>query len=134
MCVKIHFTRDSVCMGDDCFDNSRDFEFKKTDSWKEIMPTILKNNFLASVFGNNVVWVLKNSEGEEILSYFTLQKKTIKCNMDMTIDEICNGKYTLHFNYYTSPQKTGGYIYKINGSSEYNIHHDGWEEEYSLCR
>ena len=23
----IHFTRDSVCMGDDCFDNSRDFDF-----------------------------------------------------------------------------------------------------------
>lgn len=36
MCVKIHFTRNSVCMGDDCFNNSGDFEFKKTDLWKRI--------------------------------------------------------------------------------------------------
>lgn len=121
MCVRIHFTRDSVCMGDDCFDNSRDFEFNRTDPWDKIMPVILKNNFLASVSGNNVVWVLKNSEDEEILSYFTLQNKTIKCNTNMTIDEICNGNYTLHFKYYTSPEKRGEYIYKINGSSEYNI-------------
>lgn len=134
MRVKIHFTRDSVCMGDDCLDNSRNFQFNRTDSWDKIMPVILESNFLASVSGNNVVWVLKNSEDEEILSYFTLQDKIIKCNTDMTIDEICNGNYTLSFKYYTSPEKRGEYIYKFNGCSEYNIVHDGWEEEYRLCR
>ncbi|MDZ7548236.1 hypothetical protein GNF67_16035, partial [Clostridium perfringens] len=46
----------------------------------KIMPVIIKNHFLASVYGNNVVWVLKNSKSEEILSYFTLKNKIIKCN------------------------------------------------------
>lgn len=45
------------------------------------------------VYGNNVVWVLKNSEGEEILSYFTLKNKIIKGNTYITINEICNGNY-----------------------------------------
>lgn len=130
----IHFTRDSVCMGDDCFDNSRDFDFQKSDSWEEIMPVILKNHFLAQVSGNDVVWVLINAIGEEILSYFTHKNKIIKCNTDMSIEQICKGKYTLHFKYYSSPERRGEYIYKINSGNEYNMWHDGWLEEYKLCK
>ncbi|WP_411167451.1 hypothetical protein ACH36K_09805 [Clostridium sp. MB05] len=99
----------------------------------KIMPVIIKNHFLASVYGNNVVWVLKNSKSEEILSYFTLKNKIIKCNTYRTINEICNGNYAVHFEYYTSPEKRGEHIYKINDGNEYNIWHDGWEEEYKLC-
>lgn len=134
MYVTVKFTRDSVCMGDDCFDNSRDFDFKELDSWEKIMPVILKNQFLAQVSGYNVVWVLSNHKGEEIVSYFTLKNKIIKCNKAMNIEQICNGKYELHFKYFSSPEKRGEFIYKINNGSEYNIWHEGWLEEYKLCK
>lgn len=42
--MNIHFTRSSVCMGDDCFDNSKDFEFDDTASWEDIMPIIFKGS------------------------------------------------------------------------------------------
>lgn len=64
--MNIHFTRASVCMGDDCLDNSKDFEFDDTASWKDIMPIIFKEKFLPSLHGNNVVWVLENAESKEI--------------------------------------------------------------------
>jgi hypothetical protein len=33
--MKIHFTRNSVCIGDDCFDNSRYYEFDNQATWEE---------------------------------------------------------------------------------------------------
>jgi hypothetical protein len=45
-------------MGDDCFDNSREYEFYNQATWEDIMPVIKDNHFLASVSGNDVVWVL----------------------------------------------------------------------------
>lgn len=130
----IHFTRDSVCMGDDCFENSRDYTFDNNTSWDEIMPVIKKDHFIASVAGNNVVWVLINTEKTEILTYFTFIDKVIKCSNKLTLKDICGNSNSLHFKYYTSPQKRGEYILKVNNESEYNIWHDGWLEEYKLCK
>ena len=113
MCAKIHFTRDSVCMRDDCLDNSRDFQFENSDSWEKIIPVILKNHFLSNVSGNDVIWVLINNIGEEILSYFTYKNKIIKCNTDMCIEESCKGNYTLHFKYYSSPKKEENLYMKL---------------------
>ena len=129
----IHFTRDSVCMGDDCLDNSRNYIFDDDASWKEIMPIIKEKHFLASVSGNNVVWVLVNTQGIEVLSYFTLTGKVIHYMNKCRLDDICNGDNRLHFKYFSSPQKRGEYILKVNDNSTYNIWHDGWLEEYKLC-
>ena len=131
--MKIHFTRSSVCLGDDFFDNSKDFEFNDQATWEDIMPTIIKEKFLPSISGNNVVWVLENVKEWEILSYFTLKDKILKCSTLMTLEEICGTDKTLHFKYYTSPLARKEYILKINNGSRYNIWHDGWDEEYILC-
>jgi len=40
MNVKIHFTRDSVYMVDDCLDNSRDYEFQKKNHGKKLCITL----------------------------------------------------------------------------------------------
>ncbi len=132
--MKIHFTRDSVCMGDDCFDNSCDYEFNEEATWEEIMPIILENHFLASVSGNDVVWVLQNSKKEEILSFYTLKDIVVHCTTKTSILDICEGNYNLHFKYYSSPAKRGDYIERINDNSQYNMWRDGWIEEYKLCK
>lgn len=132
--MNIHFTRNSVCMGDDCFDNSRDYSFNPDAKWSDILPIIIKNDFLPSIHGNDVVWVLHNSEHEEILSYFTKTNTIIKCTNKVLLSEICNGINKLHFKYYSSRQSRGEYIEKVNGYSQYNMWHEGWLEEYKLCK
>ena len=132
--MKIHFTRESVCMGDDCFDNGRDYYFSDEATWEDIMPIIKEKRFLASVSGNDVVWVLKNYQKEEILSYFTLRNIVVHCTTKTLLSEICSGINELHFQYFSSPKKRGEYIEQINGSSQYNMWHDGWIEEYNLCK
>jgi hypothetical protein len=113
----IHFTRDSVCVVDDYFDNSRDYEFALNDTWDKIMLVIKENHFLASISGNNVVWVLQNNNGEEILSYFTSRDVVVKCTTKTLIQEICGESLELAFKYYISPQQRGMYIFKLNGGS-----------------
>lgn len=131
--MKICFTRDSVCMADDCFDNSRKYTIKDDANLDEIMPLIKENRFLASVSGNDVVWVLKNTKDEEILSYFTLEDKVIKRTEKESIQEICDGVNELHFKYYCSRRKRAEYIEKHHGNSPCDMWHDDWIEEYNLC-
>lgn len=130
----LHFTRDSVCMGDDCFDNSRDYDLPEQAKWSDIIPLIKKENFLASVAGNNVVWVLTNSVNEEVLSFFTFKDLVIKATMKDTIKEICKGDNTLHFIYYSSPQKRGKFIFDLYKGNKYEMWHDGWLDEYEHCQ
>lgn len=132
--MRIHFTRQSVCMGDDCFDNSRDYEFEDGANWKDIMPVILENHFLASIHGNDVVWVMKNAKGKEILAYYTKKNKVIHCTDQKTLAEICGDTPELHFLYYSSRKARGDYIKKVNDNNMYMIWHDGWQEEYELCK
>jgi hypothetical protein len=121
-------------MGDDCFDNSGDYAFDNQATWEEIMPVIKENYFLASVSGNDVVWVLQNSKKEEIIPYFTFKDIIIRCTTKTLLPEICDEVYELHFKYYSSPSKRGEYIENINDNSQYNMWHDGWIEEYNLCK
>lgn len=120
-------------MGDDCLDNSRDYVFNADSQIDDIMPVIKENHFLASISGNNVVWVLINSKGEEILSYYTLKDTVIKCTSKSDLKDICAGKYELHFRYYTSLKKRREYISSLNQGSQYLMYRNGWFEEYKMC-
>lgn len=129
----IKFSRDSVCMADDMNDNRKEVEFDLNDSWERLLEKVKENHFLASVSGNNVVWVLNDYEGNEILSYFTSADTIIKCTTKMTIGEICKKSAELHFKYYTSPLKRGQYIFNLYKGDMYGMYHDGWIEEYKQC-
>jgi len=130
----LHFTRDSVCMGDDCFDNSRDFDFPEQATWSDIMPYIKQEHFLASVDGNDVVWVLENGTNDEVLSYFTFDDIIIKSTTKDSVKDICGEKNTLNFKYYSSPQKRGKFIYDLFHGNQYEMWHEGWIKEYEHCR
>ena len=101
--MKIHFTRDSICMGDDLYDNSRDYEFDENATKQDIMPIIKSKHFLATVVNNNVLWILYNTNGEKILSYYTLKDEIIYHTTKMTLSEICDDTYKLHFKYRCNP-------------------------------
>ena len=132
--MKIHFTRDSVCMGDDCFDNSRDYHFKSNSNIESIIPIIKENRFLASVSGGDVVWVLTDFSNKEILSYFT-KKDIVIYHVDKNneLSKICSKRRELHFKYYSSPKRRGEYINKLYNGDTNHMQKDGFLEEYKMC-
>ena len=131
--VNIRFTRDSVCMADDVMDNSRIYPCNINHLYESIITIVKEHHFLASISGNNVVWVLCNHLHKEVLSYYTKADKVIRIMNKHIIDEVCEGEYTLHFRYITSPkvrkeQLMESYNYKMR-----EMYIDGLKEELELC-
>lgn len=131
--VNIHFTRDSVCLADDVMDNSRTYPCNINHLYESIIIIAKEHHFLASVSGNNVVWVVYNHLHKEVLSYYTKADKVIRIMNKHSIDEVCEGEYTLHFRYITSPkvrkeQLMESYNYKMR-----EMYIDGLGEELELC-
>ncbi|MDQ0360692.1 DUF6966 domain-containing protein [Breznakia pachnodae] len=131
--VNIRFTRDSVCMADDVMDNSRTYPCNINHLYESIITIVKEHHFLASISGNNVVWVLYNHLHKEILSYYTKVDKVIRIMNKHSIDEVCEGEYTLHFRYITSPkvrkeQLMESYNYKMR-----EMYINGLKEELELC-
>lgn len=97
----IHFTRNSVCMGDDAFDNSRDIEFSDNAAVGDIIPALNANSFFPHVSGNDVMWAVENARNKRILEYYTKLGKTVyKVNKSTPLTDVCGGKPTLHCVYY----------------------------------
>ena len=100
--MKIHVTRDSVCMGDDCFDNSRDIEFAENAAASDIIPVLNANSFFPHVSGNDVMWAVENAQKQRILEYYTKSgRQDHKIPKSTLLKEICGGKPTLHCVYYS---------------------------------
>lgn len=100
--MTIYCTRDSVCMGDDVVDNSRDIGFANDASVSEIIPVIKENRFLPSVSGNDVLWKCSSRENQHFLEYYTKSGKTVFHIPENTpLSEICGDEMRLHFSYYS---------------------------------
>ena len=100
--MTIYCTRDSVCMGDDVVDNSRDIGFANDASVSEIIPVIKENRFLPSVSGNDVLWKCSSRENQHFLEYYTKSGKTVFHIPENTpLGEICGDEMRLHFSYYS---------------------------------
>ncbi len=93
--MTIHFTRDSVCMGDDCFDNSMDLSVEPDAPPEEILRLLVEKRFFAKIAGgNDVVWVLETHKGEALAWYPAWR------------ESFCYGPLqgrSLHWRYCTSP-------------------------------
>ena len=101
--MKIHVTRNSVCMGDDVFDNSRDIEFAVNAAVGDIIPALNANSFFPHVSGNDVMWALENACKERILEYYTKSGKQVyTIPKNALLKDVCGGKMTLHCVYYSS--------------------------------
>lgn len=99
----IHVTRNSVCMGDDVYDNSRDIEFATNAAVRDIISELNANSFFPHVSGNDVMWAVENARKECILEYYTKSEKTVfKIPKNTLLMEVCGDKPTLHCVYYSS--------------------------------
>ena len=102
----IHVTRDSVCMGDDVFDNSRDIEFDDNASIESIIPVLYERSFFPSVSGNDVMWVVENVRKERVLEYYTkIEKTEFKVSVNKPLKEVCGEELMLHCVYYANYRK-----------------------------
>lgn len=129
----IHMTRDSVCMGDDIMDNSRNYEMLDDAVWSDIWTLVKERHFLPNISGNNVVWLLMNNNGEEIFSYFTLNDALIKISSNNSAKQICGDSNTLHFRYYVSPVARGKQLFINHQGDMYSMWQCGAIEEYQYC-
>lgn len=101
--MKIHVTRNSVCMGDDVFDNSRDIEFATNAAVSDIIFGLNANSFFPHVSGNDVMWAVENAHKERILEYYTKTGKQVYTIPKNTLlKDVCGDKMTLHCVYYSS--------------------------------
>ena len=102
----IHVSRNSVCMGDDAFDNSRDIEFDDKAAVESIIPVLYERSFFPSVSGNDVMWAVENARKERILEYYTkLAKTEYRISADMPLKDVCGDKLKLHCVYYANYRK-----------------------------
>ncbi|MEG0367232.1 MAG: hypothetical protein RR585_10375, partial [Coprobacillus sp.] len=92
-----------------------------------------ENHFLPSISGNDVVWVVKNHKGQEILSYFTKEDKVILLTVALNLEYACEGVYEFDFIYYPSPQARGRKIFDIYKGSHQWMWNDGVLDEYECC-
>ena len=102
----IHVTRDSVCMGDDTFDNSRDIEFDGNATVGRIIPELNGRAFFPSVSGNDVLWAVENSHRKRILEYYTKSAETeYMIGADVLLKDVCGDSPLLHCVYYANYRK-----------------------------
>lgn len=132
--MKVVVERYSVCMGDDCLaPHARTYTVNDDATYMDLFEYLKNDNYLPTVSGNNVVWVLTNEEYNCIFSYFT---KTDKFSMGLTekfLKSICKNSNKLTFKYYSSPQRWKESIYRIYNNDEYAMWRDGWTEEIKYC-
>lgn len=131
--MRIQFTRDSVCMGDDVIDNSKEYELSDDADCLSIMAILKEKNFLPHVSGNNAVWVLINDKGDEIFSFFMLKDISVKITTKNSLKQICGDVNKLHFRYYTSPSERGRRLFHLYKGDINSKWRDRVREEYQYC-
>lgn len=99
----------------------------------DLFECLKKDNYLPSVSGNNVVWVLTNKHYSCIFSYFTKTDKVFMGLVEQYLKNICKDYKKLTFKYYSSPQKWKETIYRMYNNDEYTLWRDGWHEEVKYC-
>lgn len=100
--MTVHITRNSVCMGDDVFDNSRDIEFADDATAGDIIPALMKNRFFPHVSGNDVMWAVENAGKKRVLEYYTKSGDVVfKISRNTPLKDVCGGKPTLHCVYFS---------------------------------
>ena len=129
--MKIIVNRDSVCMGDDCFDHAKSYMLGDDATYMDLFECLKTDIYFPSC--NNVVWVLTNKHHDCIFSYFTKTDKLSMGLAEKSLKTICKDSNKLLFEYYSSPQKWKDTIYHIYNNDEHTMYKDGWLEEIKYC-
>lgn len=132
--MQVIVERNSVSMGDDYLaPHASTYILNDDATYMDLFECLKNDNYLPSVSGNNVVWVLANEHYSCIFSYFT---KSDKVSMELTeksLKTICKGSNKLKFKYYSSPQRWKDTIYRIYINEEHTMWKNGWDEEVRYC-
>ena len=132
--MKIIVERESVCMGDDCLaPHARTYILSDDATYMDLFECVKKDNYLPSVHGNNVVWVLTNEHYDCIFSYFTATDKFSVGLSEKSLKVICKDSNKLMFKYYSSPERWKDHICRMYNNDKYAMYKDGWSEEIKYC-
>lgn len=132
--LKIKVSRDSVCMGDDAFDNTKTFSFDNDNITYEDLFNEMKNNgYFPSLSGNNVVWVLTTEGCNCIFSYFTRTDKLSMGLSEKSIKKICQNSNKVHLKYYSSPERWKEKIEEMHNEGADSMYEDSWFDELRYC-
>lgn len=86
--MKIRVDGDSVCMGYDVLSHEIEFDVPEDMTVKDFFDFLEKEGYLPSIQGNNVVWELRNRNGEQGV-YFTKTGEII--HQDEVLKEMLEG-------------------------------------------
>ena len=117
--IDIVVNRDSVCMGDDCLDHRKKYKLSKEATYTDLFSLIKEDKYLPSISGNDVVWVLKNSEYPCIFSYITFDDKIVKNVEEESLYLICKNDKNLTFKYFCDKESWREYMDSLSGVSGY---------------
>lgn len=131
--MEIIVNRDSVCMGDDCFDHAKKYILSDDATYMDLFECLKKDKYFPSISGNNVVWVLTNKHYSCIFSYFTKTDKFSMGLAEKSLKIICKDSKELTLRYYASPQKWKECIYQMYNNDTHSMWKDGWSEEIKYC-
>lgn len=132
--MKIIVKRNSVCMGDDCLaPHAKTYTLNDDATYMDLFECVKNDNYLPSVHGNNVVWVLTNEHYDCIFSYFTATDKFSVGLSEKSLKIICKDSNELMFKYYSSPGRWKDSIYRRYNNDEYTMYKDGRMEEVKYC-
>lgn len=131
--MKITVNRDSVCLGDDCFDHAKEYELPEHATYQHLFRVLKADRYLPHIAGNNVVWVLSNERQPCIFSYFTRTDKLFPGPVENRLDKLCEAPYHVHFRYFTTPLKWKEEICRMYGGDTYSMWRDGWLDEVQHC-
>lgn len=131
--MKIIIDRESVCRADDVDSHEKEYFIRTNLPFEDLFKKIIKDKYLPSIWGNNVVWVLTSTEHFCIFSYFT---KTNKFSQGLALknpSEICKNNNRLKFKYYSSPLKWKQAIEAVYGGASYTMWRDRWLNDFEYC-
>lgn len=107
--MKISVYRDSVCMGDDVFDHTIQYEVPETVTFLDVFRDLIRQGYFPSVVGNNVVWAMVRDE-EDLMSWKTADSILFSHIAVETPIATTQGQSAFRFRYYSSPKNRALWI------------------------
>ena len=131
--MEIKIDRESVCMGDDCEDHSKIYQFEDNATYEDLFEKLKNDNYFPSVSGNNVVWVLTAKDFDCIFSYYTKMDKFFAGLSEKSLMKICGSFGEVNLHYYSNPISWKEKIELMYAGNTYTMWRDGWLEELKYC-
>ena len=112
--MKISVYRHSVCMGDDVFDHTIQYEVPESATFLDLFRDLIRQGYFPSVVGNNVVWAMVRDE-EDLMSWKTADSilfSHIAAETPIAATADAGSKAAFRFRYYSSPKARALWIAK----------------------